>query len=72
MCEVEALRSVEAAAAAWFDWRGRTVKDRAIVLRRWFELMLEHRDDLALIMTREQGKPLAEARAEIAYAASFV
>ena len=68
----EALRAVDAAAAAWPDWRGRTAKDRAAVLRRWFELMLEHRDDLALIMTREQGKPLAEARAEIAYAASFV
>ena len=68
----DALRAVAAAAAAWPDWRARTAKERAAVLRRWFELMLEHREDLALVMTREQGKPLAEARAEIAYAASFL
>jgi succinate-semialdehyde dehydrogenase/glutarate-semialdehyde dehydrogenase len=72
MGEAGARRAVAAAAAAWPDWRARTAKDRAAALRRWFELMLEHRDDLALIMTREQGKPLAEARAEITYAASFL
>jgi succinate-semialdehyde dehydrogenase/glutarate-semialdehyde dehydrogenase len=72
MGESETSRAVTAAAAAWPDWRGRTAKDRAAVLRRWFDLMLAHRNDLALIMTREQGKPLAEARAEVTYAASFL
>jgi succinate-semialdehyde dehydrogenase/glutarate-semialdehyde dehydrogenase len=72
MGEGEAQRALGAADAAWPAWRARTAKDRAAVLRRWFELMLAHRNDLALIMTREQGKPLAEARAEIDYAASFV
>jgi succinate-semialdehyde dehydrogenase/glutarate-semialdehyde dehydrogenase len=70
--EAEAEQAIAAAAAAWPDWRARTAKDRAAMLRRWFELMLVHRDDLALIMTREQGKPLAEARAEVVYAASFI
>ncbi len=72
MGEGEAQRALGAADAAWPAWRARTAKDRAAVLRRWFELMLAHRNDLALIMTREQGKPLAEARAEIDYAASFL
>ena len=57
------------AQAEWADW---AAKDRAVVLRRWFELMVEHTEDLGLIMTLEQGKPLAEAKGEIAYAASFV
>ena len=57
----DALRAVAAAAAAWPDWRARTAKERAAVLRRWHELMLDARDDLARVMTREQGKPLAEA-----------
>ena len=68
----EAQRAISAASSAWPDWRARTAKDRAVVLRRWFDLILAHRDDLAVIMTREQGKPLAEARAEVVYAASFV
>jgi succinate-semialdehyde dehydrogenase/glutarate-semialdehyde dehydrogenase len=68
----ETRRAIEAAAAAWGAWRARTAKDRAAILRRWFELMLAHQEDLALIMTSEQGKPLAEARGEIAYAASFI
>lgn len=72
MGEAETTRAVAAAAAAGAQWSRRTARDRANLLRRWFDLMLAHRDDLAMIMTREQGKPLAEARAEVAYAASFV
>jgi succinate-semialdehyde dehydrogenase/glutarate-semialdehyde dehydrogenase len=68
----EAARAVAAAAAAWPAWRRRTAKERASLLRRWYELMLAHREDLARLMTREQGKPLAEASAEVVYAASFL
>jgi succinate-semialdehyde dehydrogenase/glutarate-semialdehyde dehydrogenase len=64
--------AIEGADAAWAPWRALLARDRAQILRRWNDLMLEHADDLALILTSEQGKPLAEARAEIAYAASFV
>ena len=67
-----AQQSIDAAEQAFADWKGRTAEDRASVLHRWFELMLQHQDDLALIMTSEQGKPLAEARGEIAYAASYI
>lgn len=65
-------QAIAAAEAAFADWRARTAEDRARVLKRWFELMLQHQDDLALIMTSEQGKPLAEAKGEIAYAASYI
>lgn len=65
-------QAVDAAAAAWPAWRRRSAKDRAGVLRRWFEAIMGRQEDLARLMTAEQGKPLAEARAEIAYAASFV
>lgn len=68
----ETRRAIEAASAAWPAWRARTAKDRAAVLRRWFELIMAAQDDLALLMTSEQGKPLAEARGEVAYAASFI
>jgi succinate-semialdehyde dehydrogenase/glutarate-semialdehyde dehydrogenase len=68
----ETLRAIAAADAAWPAWRARTARDRAVVLRKWFELMMANQDDLALIMTAEQGKPLAEAKGEIAYAASFI
>ncbi|WP_205229758.1 NADP-dependent succinate-semialdehyde dehydrogenase [Azospira oryzae] len=68
----ETRAAIAAADAAWPAWRGRTAKERAAVLRRWFELMHQHADDLALLMTSEQGKPLAEAKGEVAYAASFV
>ncbi len=68
----EARRAVEAASAAWPAWRQRTAKDRAAVLRRWYELVLANQEDLAILMTAEQGKPLAESRGEIAYAASFI
>jgi succinate-semialdehyde dehydrogenase / glutarate-semialdehyde dehydrogenase len=68
----EAERAIAGAAAAFEAWRARTAEDRGRVLRRWFELMLQHQEDLALLMTSEQGKPLAEARGEIAYAASYI
>ena len=68
----ETRRAIEAAQAAQPAWRALTAKERAERLRRWYELMLENQEDLARIMTAEQGKPLAEARGEIAYAASFI
>lgn len=68
----EARRAIEAAHAALPEWRDRTGKDRAALLRRWFDLVVTNTDDLALIMVSEQGKPLAEAKGEIAYAASFI
>jgi succinate-semialdehyde dehydrogenase/glutarate-semialdehyde dehydrogenase len=64
--------AVQAAADAFPAWRALTAKERSLRLRRWFDLMIEAQDDLALIMTAEQGKPLAESRGEIIYAASFV
>ena len=69
---VETRRAIEAAAAAWPAWRARTAKDRAALLRRWHDLILQHIDDLALLLTLECGKPLTEARGEIAYGASFI
>lgn len=68
----ETRRAVEAANGALPAWRARTAKDRAAILRRWYELMLEHKEALARIMTAEQGKPLAEARGEVIYGASFI
>jgi succinate-semialdehyde dehydrogenase / glutarate-semialdehyde dehydrogenase len=68
----EARRAIEAAKRAFPAWRARTAEDRGRVLRRWFELMMTHQEDLARLMTSEQGKPLTEARGEIAYAASFI
>ena len=68
----ETRRAIEAAGAAWPAWRKLTGKDRSKVLRRWYDLMLENVDDLAKIMTLEQGKPLAESKGEIHYASWFV
>lgn len=68
----ETARAIEAARAAQPAWRKRTAKERTAVLRKWFDLMMLHQEDLARIMTAEQGKPLAEARGEVAYAASFI
>ncbi len=68
----ETRRAIEAAHAAWPGWRQATAQTRATILRRWFSLMLEHQEDLAMLLTLEQGKPLAEARGEISYAASFI
>jgi len=72
MGEAETRRAVQAAAAAWPAWRRRTAKERSAVLRRWFDLVMASQEDLAVLMTSEQGKPLAESRGEIAYAASFI
>ena len=68
----ETRRAIEAANAAWPAWRALTARRRASILRDWFELILANADDLALLMTLEQGKPLAEAKGEIVYGASFV
>ena len=68
----ETRQAIEAADAAWPDWRAKTAKQRSAVLRRWFDLMIENQDDLARIMTLEQGKPLAESKGEVVYGASFV
>jgi len=72
MGNAETLAAIDAANAALPAWRALTAKERGQKLRRWFELMLQHSDDLALLMTTEQGKPLAEAKGEVAYAASFI
>ena len=68
----ETRRAIDAASRAFVDWRDRSAKDRAQALRRWFDLIMAHQEDLAAIMTAEQGKPLAESRGEVAYGASFV
>jgi len=68
----EAQRAIDAAAKAFPAWRARTAKERAAVLRKWFDLMMAAQEDLAKLMTAEQGKPLAESRGEIVYGASFV
>src|SRR6188472_3751706 len=65
----ETREAIVAAAAAFPDWRGRTAKERATILHRWFELILQNQEDLATLMTLEQGKPLAESRGEVAYGA---
>ncbi len=68
----ETRRAIQAADTAWPAWRGLTAGERAAILRRWNDLILEHQEDLALLMTLEQGKPLFEARGEVRYGASFV
>lgn len=68
----ETRRAIAAAAAALPSWRARTAKERALIMRRWFDLMTENQEDLATLMTAEQGKPLAESKAEILYAAAFI
>ncbi len=70
--KAEAERAVEAAARAFPAWAAATAKARAALLRRWFDLIMANQDDLATLMTAEQGKPLAESKGEIAYAASFI
>ena len=68
----ETVQAIEAANKAFGPWAKKLPKERAAILRRWFDLMIANRDDIALIMTSEQGKPLAEARGEVDYAAGFV
>jgi succinate-semialdehyde dehydrogenase/glutarate-semialdehyde dehydrogenase len=70
--EVEARAAIAAAAGAFPAWRKKTAKERAQILRRWFELIMANQEDLAQLMTAEQGKPLAESRGEVAYGASFI
>ncbi|CAE6793124.1 Glutarate-semialdehyde dehydrogenase [Paraburkholderia aspalathi] len=72
MGTTETRRAIDTANAAWPAWRATTAKQRATILRKWHDLMLENTDDLATILTTEQGKPLAEAKGEILYAASFL
>lgn len=68
----EAAQAIAAANAAWPAWKTRTAKERSILLRKWFDLLMAHQEDLGRIMTAEQGKPFGEAKGEVAYAASFV
>jgi succinate-semialdehyde dehydrogenase/glutarate-semialdehyde dehydrogenase len=72
MGTAEARRAVEAAAAALPAWRARTAGERAVILRRWFDLIMANQEDLATLMTAEQGKPMTESRGEVAYAAGFI
>ncbi|HEX7793895.1 MAG TPA: aldehyde dehydrogenase family protein, partial [Vicinamibacterales bacterium] len=68
----ETRTAIEQANAALPDWRARTGKERAVILRRWFDLLMANLDDLARLMTIEQGKPLVESRSEVAYGAAFL
>jgi succinate-semialdehyde dehydrogenase / glutarate-semialdehyde dehydrogenase len=72
MGAAETERAVAAAHAAYPAWRAKTGKERAAILRKWFNLIMAHQDDLGRLMTAEQGKPLAEAKGEVAYAAGFI
>ena len=72
MGAAETRRAIEAAEVAQKEWRKLTGKERAAILRKWFDLMMENQEDLAILMTTEQGKPLSESRGEIAYAAAFI
>ena len=72
MGTAETRRAIEAAQRAFEPWRAKTAKERAAILRRWYELIMANQNDLALLMTTEQGKPLVESRGEIAYAAAFI
>jgi len=68
----ETRRAIEAAEAAFISWRKRSTKERGAILRKWYNLMMDAQDDLAQILTAEQGKPLAEAAGEVAYGASYI
>ncbi|MGE5537388.1 MAG: NADP-dependent succinate-semialdehyde dehydrogenase [Gemmatimonas sp.] len=72
LSRAEVAKCVDAANAAFPAWRAKTAKERAALLRKWFDLIVANADDLALIMTYEQGKPLAEAKGEVVYSASFI
>ena len=72
LAPAQAQEAIAAANAAWGPWRNKTAKERSGILRKWFDLLMANQDDLARILTAEQGKPYAEAKGEIAYGASFV
>ena len=72
MGAAETRRAIETANAAWPAWRAKTAKERSAILRKWYDLMMANQEDLAILMTVEQGKPLTESRGEIAYGASFI
>jgi succinate-semialdehyde dehydrogenase/glutarate-semialdehyde dehydrogenase len=72
MGKKETDEAINAANEAWPDWRSRTAKERAIILKKWFDLIMANQEDLAILMTAEQGKPIAEARGEVGYGASFI
>eukprot|EP01137_Pigoraptor_chileana_P011116 Opistho-2@61493 len=72
MGATETRRAIEAAEKAFHKWSKTTAKDRSIILRKWFDLLMRHQEDLALLMTVEQGKPMKESRGEIAYGASYI
>ncbi len=72
MTRDDTAAAIEAARIAQKDWAARTAKERAVILRRWYDLMMANQEDLAIILTAEMGKPLAESRGEIAYGASFI
>ncbi len=72
MGQIETSQAIDAANAALPEWRNKTASERSEIMRRWFNLIIEHQQDLAVIMTAEQGKPLAESQGEIAYGASFI
>ncbi|MBL8336885.1 MAG: NAD-dependent succinate-semialdehyde dehydrogenase [Rhodoferax sp.] len=72
LTDAQAQAAIDAANAAWPLWRSKTAKERSILMRKWFDLLMANQEDLARIMTAEQGKPFAEAKGEVAYGASFV
>lgn len=72
MGQVETVRAIEAAHKAGPEWRSKSGKERSQILRKWYDLIMQNQEDLALIMTAEQGKPLAEAKSEVVYGASFI
>ena len=64
--------AIEVANNSWLNWRNKTAKERALILKKWFDLIIDNQEDLAILMTAEQGKPLAEAKGEVVYGASFI
>ena len=72
MGKKETDEAIDAANNAWPEWRARTAKERAGILKKWFDLIMANQEDLAILMTAEQGKPIAEARGEVGYGASFI